>query len=146
MVDEVGKSEKFDPKIITFACNWCSYAGADLAGTSRLKYPPNIRIIRVMCSGMVNPAWILRAFRQGADGVVIAGCHPGDCHYMVGNYYAKKRYVLLKELLNFIGFDDERVKLLWASASEGKKFADEMTDFTEKIRELGRQDKIRRIE
>ncbi|WP_456467595.1 hydrogenase iron-sulfur subunit [Archaeoglobus sp.] len=136
--------EDFEPKIITFACNWCSYAGADLAGTSRLKYPPNVKIIRVMCSGMVNPAWVLRAFRQGADGVVIAGCHPGDCHYTVGNYYAKKRYILLKELLKFVGFDDERFKLLWASASEGKLFAEEMTAFTEKIREMGRQKKLRR--
>ncbi len=136
--------EDFEPKIITFACNWCSYAGADLAGTSRLKYPPNVKIIRVMCSGMVNPAWVLRAFRQGADGVVIAGCHPGDCHYTVGNYYAKKRYILLKELLKFVGFDDERFKLLWASASEGKLFAEEMTAFTEKIREMGRQEKLRR--
>ncbi len=134
----------FDPKIITFACNWCSYAGADLAGTSRLKYPDNVRIIRVMCSGMVNPGWVLRAFRQGADGVVIAGCHPGDCHYTVGNYYAKKRYILLKELMKFVGFDDERFKLLWASASEGKLFAEEMTAFTEKIREMGPQEKLRR--
>jgi len=134
----------FDPKIITFACNWCSYAGADLAGTSRLKYPDNVRIIRVMCSGMVNPGWVLRAFRQGADGVVIAGCHPGDCHYTVGNYYAKKRYILLKELMKFVGFDDERFKLLWASASEGKLFAEEMTAFTEKIRDMGPQEKLRR--
>jgi len=135
-------SEDFDPKIITFACNWCSYAGADLAGTSRLQYPPTIRIVRVMCSGMVNPAWILYAFKKGADGVVIAGCHPGDCHYMVGNYYAKKRYVLLKELLDFVGFEDERLKLLWASASEGKKFAEEMAKFTEEIRRLGKQEKL----
>lgn len=135
---------EFDPKIITFACNWCSYAGADLAGTSRLKYPDNVKIIRVMCSGMVNPGWVLRAFRQGADGVVIAGCHPGDCHYTVGNYYAKKRYILLKELMKFVGFDDERFKLLWASASEGKLFAEEMTAFTQKIKEMGPQEKLRR--
>jgi len=134
--------KKFDPKIVTFACNWCSYAGADLAGTSRLQYPPNIRIIRVMCSGMVNPALVLYAFKKGADGVVIAGCHPGDCHYNVGNYYAKKRVILLKELLNFVGFEDERLKLLWASASEGKKFAEEMTDFVDKIKELGPQEKL----
>ncbi len=135
---------EFDPKIITFACNWCSYAGADLAGTSRLKYPDNVKIIRVMCSGMVNPGWVLRAFRQGADGVVIAGCHPGDCHYTVGNYYAKKRYILLKELMKFVGFDGERFKLLWASASEGKLFAEEMTAFTQKIKEMGPQEKLRR--
>lgn len=131
-------------KILVFACNWCSYAGADLAGTSRLKYPEDVRIIRVMCSGMVNPAWVLRAFRQGADGVVIAGCHPGDCHYTVGNYYAKKRYILLKELMKFVGFDHERFHLLWASASEGKLFAEEMSRFTEKIREMGKQEKLRR--
>uniref|UniRef100_A0A7J2TGW3 Hydrogenase iron-sulfur subunit n=1 Tax=Archaeoglobus fulgidus TaxID=2234 RepID=A0A7J2TGW3_ARCFL len=130
-------------KIVVFACNWCSYAGADLAGVSRLKYPEDVRIIRVMCSGMVNPAWILRAFRKGADGVVIAGCHPGDCHYMVGNYHAKKRYILLKELLNFIGFEDERLKLLWASASEGKKFAEEMTAFRNSLEKLGEQDQLR---
>ncbi|MCC6027061.1 MAG: hydrogenase iron-sulfur subunit [Archaeoglobales archaeon] len=130
-------------KIVVFACNWCSYAGADLAGVSRLKYPEDVKIIRVMCSGMVNPAWILRAFRQGADGVVIAGCHPGDCHYMVGNYYAKKRYILLKELLNFIGFEDERLKLLWASASEGKKFAEEMAAFKNVVENLGEQEKLR---
>ncbi len=134
----------FEPKIVTFACNWCSYAAADLAGISRFKYPPNPKIIRVMCSGMVNPAWVLRAFRQGADGVVIAGCHPGDCHYVIGNYYAKKRYILLKELLKFVGFDEERFKLLWASAAEGKLFAEEMTKFTEKVREMGKQEKIRR--
>jgi len=93
---------------------------------------------------MVNPAWVLRAFRQGADGVVIAGCHPGDCHYTVGNYYAKKRYTLLKELMKFVGFDQERFKLIWASASEGKLFAEEMTKFTEKIREMGKQEKLRR--
>ncbi len=132
-----------EPKIVTFACNWCSYAGADLAGTSRLQYPPNVRIVRVMCSGMVNPAWIMYALRRGADGVVIAGCHPGDCHYGVGNYYAKKRYELLRALLDFVGFEDERVKLLWASASEGKKFAEEMAKFTEELRNLGPQDKLR---
>ncbi len=134
----------FEPKIITFACNWCSYAAADLAGTSRMKYPTNPRIIRVMCSGMVNPGWILRAFRDGADGVIIAGCHPGDCHYVVGNYFAKKRYVLLKELLKFVGFDEDRLNLVWASAAEGKLFAEEMTEFTEKIRKMGRQEKMRR--
>ena len=134
----------FEPKIITFACNWCSYAAADLAGTSRMKYPTNPRIIRVMCSGMVNPGWILRAFRDGADGVIIAGCHPGDCHYVVGNYFAKKRYVLLKELLKFVGFDEDRLNLVWASAAEGKLFAEKMTEFTEKIRKMGRQEKMRR--
>jgi F420-non-reducing hydrogenase iron-sulfur subunit len=136
----------FEPKILVFACNWCSYAGADLAGTSRLQYAPNVRIVRVMCSGMVNPALILHAFRMGFDGVVVAGCHPGDCHYNVGNYYAKKRIVLLRELLEFVGFESERLKLLWASASEGKKFAEEMNEFTEKIRELGPQEKFRRCQ
>lgn len=130
-------------KIVTFACNWCSYAGADLAGVSRLKYPEDVKIVRVMCSGMVNPAWILRAFRQGADGVVIAGCHPGDCHYMVGNYYAKKRYLLLKELMKFIGFEDDRFKLLWASASEGKKFAEEMSAFKKLVEQMGEQNQLR---
>ncbi|AGK61788.1 F420-non-reducing hydrogenase subunit D [Archaeoglobus sulfaticallidus PM70-1] len=136
--------EDFEPKILVFACNWCSYAGADLAGTSRIQYTPNIRIVRVMCSGMVNPAMILYAFKKGVDGVVVAGCHPGDCHYNVGNYYAKKRIVLLKELLEFVGFDSERLMLIWASAAEGKKFAEEMTKFAEKIKQLGPQKKFRR--
>jgi F420-non-reducing hydrogenase iron-sulfur subunit len=140
--DRSNQLDQFEPKIIAFACNWCSYAGADLAGTSRIQYSPNVRIIRVMCSGMVNPAMILYAFRKGADGVVVAGCHPGDCHYNVGNYYAKKRIVLLKEMLDFIGFESDRLKLLWASAAEGKKFAEEMIDFVEKIRRLGPQKKM----
>ncbi len=132
-------------KIVVFACNWCSYAASDLAGVSRMQYSPDVRIIRVMCSGMVNPAWVLYAFKKGADGVVIAGCHPGDCHYMVGNYYAQKRYILMRELLKFIGFEEERLKLLWASAAEGKLFADEMTKFAEELEKLGKQNKLSEV-
>jgi F420-non-reducing hydrogenase iron-sulfur subunit len=127
----------FEPKIIVFACNWCSYAGADLAGVSRLPYPSNIRIIRVMCSGRVDPAFVLKAFLKGADGVIVAGCHPGDCHYLEGNLRAKERIDKMVEALQLLGWEVDRFRLEWISASEGKRFAQIMTDFTEKIRELG---------
>lgn len=129
-------------KIIVFACNWCSYAGADLAGVSRTTYPENVRIVRVMCSGMVNPAWIIYALRRGFDGVIVAGCHPGECHYTVGNYHAKKKFEVLKSLLDFIGFEDERLRLVWISASESKKFAEEMTSFLEEIKKIGKNTKL----
>ncbi|MEO0074403.1 MAG: hydrogenase iron-sulfur subunit [candidate division WOR-3 bacterium] len=128
---------EFTPRIIGFACNWCTYAGADLAGTARLKYPPNIRLIRVMCSGRVEPEFILRAFRDGADGVFVGGCHPGDCHYVSGNYKALKRITLLQSLLADLGIEPERLELVWISASEGQRFADAVTAFTERIKALG---------
>jgi F420-non-reducing hydrogenase iron-sulfur subunit len=131
------KSDVFEPKIIVFACNWCSYAGADLAGVSRLPYPSNIRIIRVMCSGRVDPAFVLKAFLKGADGVIVAGCHPGDCHYLEGNLRAKERIDNMVEALKLLGWEVDRFRLEWISASEGKRFAQIMTEFTEKIRELG---------
>ncbi len=127
----------FEPKIVGYCCNWCSYAGADLAGISRKQYAPNIRIIRVMCSGRVDPAFILKALEVGADGVLVAGCHPGDCHYMAGNYKAARRISLLKKMLEQLGIDKERVRLEWVSASEGAKFAEVVNGFTQTIRELG---------
>ena len=123
-----------EPKIVGFLCNWCGYAGADLAGTSRLSYPPNIRIIRVMCSGRVEPAFLLRAFEMGADGVLVAGCHPGDCHYRSGNQYAEKRVENTKKILDLFGISPERLRLEWISAAEGEKFAYVIKDFTEKLR------------
>ncbi|MEW5760680.1 MAG: hydrogenase iron-sulfur subunit [Candidatus Thermoplasmatota archaeon] len=128
-------------KILAFLCNWCSYAGADLAGTSRLQYPADVRVIRVMCSGRVSPIFVLKAFAMGADAVIVAGCHPGDCHYMKGNLVARKRFGLLSSLLNFIGIDERRFRLEWISASEGKKFADfitEVVNSVEMVRSLDR--------
>jgi F420-non-reducing hydrogenase iron-sulfur subunit len=127
----------FEPTIIVFACNWCSYAGADLAGVSRLKYPSNIRIVRVMCSGRVDPSFILKAFIKGADGVLVAGCHPGDCHYLEGNLRAEERINNTIQALKTLGWEANRLRLEWISASEGKKFAQVMTEFTQQIRELG---------
>ena len=134
---KVERKDGFDPKIVGFCCNWCSYAGADLAGVSRMQYAPNIRIIRVMCSGRVDPAFILKALEVGADGVLIAGCHPGDCHYMAGNYKAARRIALLKKMLEQFGIEGERVRLEWVSASEGAKFAEVVNDFTQTVKELG---------
>lgn len=131
------KDNEFEPKIIGFLCNWCSYAGADLAGTSRIQYPPNIRIIRVMCSGSVDSMYILRALLEGADGVFVGGCHPGDCHYIDGNYKARRRMVLLKDIMKTLGLEPERVWIRWISASEGIQFAEAMKDMTEEIRKLG---------
>jgi len=131
------RKDGFDPKIVGFCCNWCSYAGADLAGVSRMQYAPNIRIIRVMCSGRVDPAFILKALEVGADGILIAGCHPGDCHYMAGNYKAARRIALLKKMLEQFGIEGERVRLEWVSASEGSKFAEVVNDFTQTVKELG---------
>ena len=128
---------EFEPNIIGFLCNWCSYAGADLAGTSRLKYPANVKTIRVMCSGRVDPVYILEALKKGADGVLIAGCHPGDCHYQSGNYKANRRMKLLKKMLEELGLESERVKFSYISASEGKEFADLISEMTETIRKLG---------
>lgn len=126
-----------EPKIVAFCCKWCSSAGADLAGTSRMKYPPNIRIIRVMCSGRIEPSYILRALELGADGVIVTGCHLGDCHYIAGNEQAKKRVEMTTELLETMGIDPRRLRLEWISASEGARFASVMTDFVEEIKELG---------
>ena len=137
--------DEFEPNIIAFLCNWCSYAGADLAGTSRIQYPPNVKIIRVMCSGRVNPIFVVNALQQGIDGVIISGCHPGECHYETGNYLARRRFTILKKLLEYIGIDPRRVQLAWISASEGQKFADVMKNATEEIKKLGPIQKIKRI-
>jgi len=128
---------EFEPKIIVFCCNWCSYAGADLAGTSRIQYAPNPRIIRVMCSGRVDPTFVIKAFESGADGILIAGCHPGDCHYIGGNYKTARRVPLLRKILEQFGIDEERIRLEWISASEGVKFAQTVNDFTQTINKLG---------
>jgi F420-non-reducing hydrogenase iron-sulfur subunit len=127
----------FEPRIIAFSCNWCSYAGADLAGTSRIQYAPNIRIIRVMCSGRVEPRFVLEALSAGADGVLVLGCHPGECHYLEGNYKAAARMALLKKVLVQFGVEDERVRLDWVSASEGVRFASIVNQMTESVRALG---------
>lgn len=130
-------TEEFEPKIVGFLCNWCSYAGADLAGVSRIQYPPNLRIIRVMCSGRVDPAFIFEAFISGADGVLIAGCHPGDCHYIAGNYKAQRRGILLKKLLEQFGLEPQRLRIEFVSASEGAKFAAVVKEMVENIKKLG---------
>jgi len=127
----------FEPKIVAFLCNWCSYAGADLAGVSRFKYPPNVVPIKVMCSGRVDAEFIIDAFRKGADGVLIGGCHPGDCHYVEGNYKARRRVEMMKRLLKEMGINPKRLRIEWISATEGKKFASVVEDFVEEIRKLG---------
>jgi F420-non-reducing hydrogenase iron-sulfur subunit len=127
----------FEPQIIGFLCNWCSYTGADLAGTARMKYPPNVMSIRVMCSGRIDPGFILSAFSRGADGVLVCGCHPGDCHYVEGNYKCMRRIPLTKRLLKEMGIAPERLRLEWVSASEGARFQEIIAEFTEQIRALG---------
>jgi len=127
----------FEPNIIGFLCNWCSYAGADLAGTSRIKYPPNIKSIRVMCSGRVDTVFILEALKKGADGVLVAGCHPGDCHYQSGNYKTNRRIKLLKKLLEEMGVEPQRVRFDYVSASEGHKFASVVTEFVDELKRIG---------
>jgi len=128
----------FNPELLVFCCNWCSYAGADLAGVSRFQYPPQIRIVRVMCSGRVDPSFVLKALKDGADGVLITGCHIGDCHYISGNEHTKERFERLhKIVIKQLGINEKRVRLEWVSASEGKKFADLITEFTREIKELG---------
>jgi len=134
---ESATTVEFDPKILGFLCNWCSYAGADLAGVSRFQYPPTIRIIRVMCSGRIDPVFVLRAFSRGVDGVMVLGCHPGDCHYTTGNYYARNRVQVLKQLLGLAEISPDRLVLDWVSAGEGGRFATLVTDFTERIKTLG---------
>ena len=126
-----------NPTIVAFLCNWCSYTGADLAGTSRMKYNSNVRVIRVMCSGRIGPTFVLKAFREGADGVLICGCHPGDCHYHEGNYKCLRRYEFIKRYLKQMGMDERRIRLEWISASEGKQFAELADDMTDKIMQLG---------
>jgi len=130
-------TEEFEPRILGFLCNWCSYAGADLAGVSRMQYPTNIRIIRTMCSGRVDPTHILEAFRSGVDGVLVTGCHLGDCHYISGNYACQKRVEFMKGVLERVGIDPRRLRLEWVSASEGGKFAKVVKEMIEEVRKLG---------
>jgi len=132
----------YEPKILTILCNWCSYAGADLAGTSRIQYPSNIRVVRVPCSGRVNPQFIVKALRDGVDAVWISGCHPGDCHYITGNYFARRRFYVLKDLLEYVGLEKGRIHFSWVSASEGKRFADVATLVTEEVKKLGPRKKF----
>jgi F420-non-reducing hydrogenase iron-sulfur subunit len=129
--------EAFEPTIIAFVCNWCTFTAADLAGTSRLSYPSNVRIIRMMCSGMVDPKYVIKALLEGADAVLISGCHPGDCHYINGNYKARRRVKLLKEILPRFGLDERRVKLTWIGASEGVDFARTIKELVAEIKALG---------
>ena len=128
---------EFDPKIVAFCCNWCSYAGADLAGVSRMQYPPNVRIIKVMCSGRVEPSFVLRAFEVGLDGVLITGCHIGDCHYISGNLRAEERVKTTKELMKTLGLEEKRLRLEWISASEGEKFATIIKEFVDQLKTIG---------
>ncbi|MEW6243425.1 MAG: hydrogenase iron-sulfur subunit [Bacillota bacterium] len=133
----VNKEANWEPRIVAFLCHWCSYAGADLAGISRFQYPPNVRVIRVPCSGSINPIFILKALQRGADGVLVSGCHPGDCHYLAGNLLARRRFLLLKNLLEYMGIEPGRVQFSWVSAAEGQKFAQVIKEVTETVKELG---------
>ena len=137
-------AEEFEPKIVAFLCKWCSSAGSDLAGVSRMQYPTNVVPIQVMCSGSVSPLYILSAFNKGADGVLVSGCHPGDCHYIKGNYYARRRIALVKELLEYIGLEPDRFQMSWVSAAEGIKYTEIIKDFVEILKPLGPQTKLRR--
>ena len=137
-------AEEFEPKIVAFLCKWCSSAGSDLAGVSRMKYPPNVVPITVMCSGSVSPLYIFSAFNQGADGVLISGCHPGDCHYIKGNYYARRKIALVRKLLAYMGLESKRFQMSWVSAAEGKKYTQIIKDFVEQLKPLGPQNKLRR--
>ena len=129
----------FEPKILGIACNWCTYTGADLAGTTRLKYPQNVRTVRVMCSSRINPSFIIRAFQLGADGVLVGGCHPGDCHYGTGNLYARRKLAVTRQILEFSGMDPKRFRVEWISASEGNKYAEVVEEFTNDLKTLGPQ-------
>ncbi|MCL2673819.1 MAG: hydrogenase iron-sulfur subunit [Defluviitaleaceae bacterium] len=134
--------KEFKPTIVAFACNWCSYAGADLAGTSRFAYPAEVKIIKVPCSCRINPLFVLRAFQKGADGVIVCGCHPGDCHYSTGNYYTRRRFALLFSMLDYLGVERGRTHLEWVSAAEGLKFAAVMNKFVKTVYELGENVKL----
>ena len=136
------ETNHWEPKILAFLCNWCSYAGADLAGVSRIQYPSNVRVIRVPCSGRINPFFIVASLQHGVDGVFISGCHPGDCHYLSGNYSARRKFALLKNLLEFVGIEEGRVQFSWVSAAEGGRFAEVIARVTETVRSLGPAEKL----
>ena len=136
------ENKEFKPNIVAFCCNWCSYAGADLAGSSRLSYPADVKIIRVPCSCRVNPIFVLKAFQRGADGVILCGCHPGDCHYVTGNYYTRRRMSLLFNFLDYMGIEKERTRVEWVSAAEGAKFSAVMNDFVKQVTALGENKRL----
>ncbi len=138
----MNKVNNWQPKIIAFLCNWCSYAGADLAGISRLQYPPNVRVIRVPCSGRMNPLYIIKALQHGVDGVLVSGCHPGDCHYITGNYHARRKFAIINSLLQYVGIEPGRIHFSWVSASEGGKFAEVIRTVTEDVKKLGPAKKL----
>jgi coenzyme F420-reducing hydrogenase delta subunit len=127
----------WEPKILAFVCKWCTYAGADLAGTSRIKYEPNVRMVKLPCTGRIDVLFLLKAFERGADGVIVSGCHPGDCHYAAGNYHARRRFAIFRELMGFCGYDPPRLQFAWVSASEGAKWADVVNQVVEEVREIG---------
>ncbi|GAB4284936.1 MAG: hydrogenase iron-sulfur subunit [Deferrisomatales bacterium] len=137
MVEAAQPVAPFEPRIVAFLCHWCTYTGADLAGTTRQQYPPNIRVVHLMCSGAVDVVYVLKALMDGADGVLVGGCHPGDCHYQSGNFKARRRVAILRHILSQLGIPEERVWLRWISASEGKLFAQTVTEMTEAIRQMG---------
>ena len=141
-MEKASKASNWEPKIVAFLCNWCSYAGADLAGVSRLQYGTNIRIIRVPCSGRINPLYIVRALQNGVDGVLVSGCHPGDCHYISGNLVARRKFAVMKRLLTYIGIEPERVQFSWVSASEGSRFAALMNKVIADIKRIGPSKKL----
>ena len=136
-MSEAALRESWEPKIVAFLCNWCSYAGADLAGVSRMQYPPSIRVVRVPCSGRINPLFIVSALQSGADGVLVSGCHPGDCHYLSGNLVARRKFALIKSLLAHVGIEPARVQFSWVSASEGRRFSDLMNRVIADVRRVG---------
>jgi coenzyme F420-reducing hydrogenase delta subunit len=137
-------TEEFEPTIVAFLCKWCSSAGSDLAGVSRMEYPPNVTPIQVMCSGSVSPLYVFSAFNRGADGVLVSGCHPGDCHYIKGNYYARRKLALVKKLLEYVGLEPERFQMSWVSAAEGQKYTRVIKNFVNELKPLGPQTKLRR--
>jgi len=136
-MDEDQQNEGWEPKIIAIVCNWCTYAGADLAGISRIQYPPNVRIIRVPCTGRINPFYIVKALQEGADGVLVSGCHPGECHYLTGNMIARRKFAMLKSLLTYIGVEGDRAVFTWVSASEGERFAKVIRQVTGAVKAIG---------
>ena len=137
MRDMADNDNEFEPRILAFLCTWCSYAGADLAGVSRLQYPPNVRVVKVPCSARVKPLYLVRALLEGWDGVLVSGCHPGDCHYIAGNYAARRRFMLLKDFVEYFGIEPGRLNFSWVSASEGGKYAEVIKTVVERVRELG---------
>ncbi|EHQ89746.1 hydrogenase iron-sulfur subunit [Desulfosporosinus youngiae] len=140
------ETKNYEPKIAAFLCNWCSYAGADLAGVGRIQYPATIRTIRVPCSGRINPLYVLKAMANGADGVLVSGCHPGDCHYISGNYVARRKFALIKSLLNHVGLEEDRVNFSWVSAAEGIRFAEVVKGVTERVSALGPNNGIFKVD